>query len=396
MEGWRPTGPLEAHPRSILIVLLSAVGDAVQVLPVATALRRAFPTTRITWVLQPAPQSLVQGHPSIDEFVPFHWVSTDRSPRGILSGIRSVGRGAEALRAAARRQPDGCFDLLLDLQVYLKAGLLTAITPARVKLGFDWRRTRDLNWVLTTHSIPRAPVGHIQDQYFEFLHHIGVQTEPLEYGLTLSEREKEDQRDFFFGLDGPGCSLVVASSDPRKNWNPQGYAIVARRLREEFGMQPILVGGNSPREADMARAIRAEVGDGVLDARGGGLRRLLWLLAGSALVISPDTGPLHMARAMDVPVIGLFGSTNPKRSGPYRRFTDLVVDGYARFPGEEYAASRERRKGGMGRITPDMVMEKVERAMGAPGGQKRLNPLRLPPRRPLPPDGPDRGSRPGE
>jgi len=100
-----------------------------------------------------------------------------------------------------------------------------------------------------------------------------------------------------------------------------------------------------------------------VDARGGGLRRLLWLLDGSALVVSPDTGPLHMARAMEVPVVGLFGFTNPKRSGPYRRFTELIVDGYARFPGEDYRVSMDRRPGGMGRITTGMVMEKVELAL---------------------------------
>ena len=80
-------------------------------------------------------------------------------------------------------------------------------------------------------------------------------------------------------------------------------------------------------------------------------------------MISPDTGPLHMARAMETPVVSLFGFTNPKRSGPYRRFSELVVDGYARYSGEVYPVSMERRPGGMGRITPAMVMEKVEHAL---------------------------------
>ena len=101
----------------------------------------------------------------------------------------------------------------------------------------------------------------------------------------------------------------------------------------------------------------------VLNARKNDLRHLLWLLDGSALVISPDTGPLHMARAMDTPVVGLYGFTNPKRSGPYARFQDLVVDGYAMYPGEEYPLNRERRRGGMGRITPRMILEKVELAL---------------------------------
>jgi heptosyltransferase I len=265
----------------------------------------------------------------------------------------------------AATRPGGRFDLLLDLQVYLKAGLITALTPARLKLGFDKGRSRDLNHLFTTHRIPPRPgkFAHIQDQYFEFLHFIGVDPEPLEYGLGLSEAERRSQREFFSRLDRPACAMVVSSSDPRKNWTAEGYAMVATGVRHDLGLQPILVGGHTPLEEEMSRAILKRTDAGVLDARGGGLRRLLCLLDGARLVISPDTGPLHMARVMETPVVGLFGFTNPKRSGPYRRFTELVVDGYARYPGEEYPVNMERRPGGMGRITPEMVMGKVERAL---------------------------------
>jgi heptosyltransferase I len=257
--------------------------------------------------------------------------------------------------------PDGRFDLLLDLQVYFKAGLLTYLTPARVRLGFDRARARDLNWLFTTHRIPPHPnrFAHIQDQYFEFLSFLGVNPEPLRFGLELTEKEREKQRRFFSSIHRPPCALVLATSNPQKDWDPLGYAEVAGRLVSEFGMQPILVGGTSAAEENAARVILREAGEYVLDARGGGIRRLLWLLDGSELVISPDTGPLHMARAMETPVIGLFGFTNPKRSGPYRLFTELVVDGYARSPGESYPVSMERRRDGMGRITPEMVLEKV-------------------------------------
>ena len=91
------------------------------------------------------------------------------------------------------------------------------------------------------------------------------------------------------------------------------------------------------------------------------IRRLVWLLDGSALVVSPDTGPLHVARALDVPVVGLFGRTNPKRTGPYGRFQDLVVDGYATHPGEAYPITPAYRDG-MRRITPEMVEEKIRLA----------------------------------
>jgi heptosyltransferase I len=262
--------------------------------------------------------------------------------------------------------PNGRFDLLLDLQVYFKAGLLTGLTPARMRLGFDWTRARDLNWLFTNQRIPPHPhrFAHIQDQYFEFLRYLGVDPEPVHFGLELTEDEKRQQEEFFASVDRPPCALVLATSDPRKNWDPAGYAAVASKLTTDFGMQPILVGGTSEAEEAVARIILRRTEGEVRDERGGGLRRLLWLLDGSELVISPDTGPLHMARAMEVPVIGLYGFTNPKRSGPYRLFTDLIVDGYARGPGEDYPVSMERRHGGMGRITPEKVLEKVALARG--------------------------------
>jgi heptosyltransferase I len=364
-EEWRPTGPLRERPRSILLVMLSAVGDAVQVLPVVSALRRTFPSTHITWVLQPGPQALVEGHPAVDEFVTFHRGKRGSGPGSLSSGLDGIRGAARTLREAAACKPGGRFDLLLDLQVYLKAGLLTTLVPSRINLGFDRKRARDLNWLFTSHRIPPHPdgFGHIQDQYYEFHRYEGVDPEPLEYRLELSEEERTSQHHFFSSIGRPGCAIVVGSSDSRKNWTPSGYAEVISRLRSDFGLAPILVGGNFAQEEEMVQAIQALSGGRVTDARGGGLRRLLWLLDGSDLVISPDTGPLHMARAMEVPVVGLFGFTNPKRSGPYRNFTELIVDGYASFPGEEYGVSMDRRGAGMGRITPEMVMEKVEMAL---------------------------------
>src|SRR5690606_18536078 len=142
-------------PREIAIVMLSALGDAVHVLPVANALKRAWPESRITWVIQPVPYRLVHNHPAIDDFILFH---RQRGTRALQSYV-------EIKDLLAHRR----FDLLLALQVYFKAGLLTALSRATVKLGFDRRRARDLNWLFTTHRIPRRPAAHVQDQYFEFL-----------------------------------------------------------------------------------------------------------------------------------------------------------------------------------------------------------------------------------
>lgn len=338
----------ERGPAEVCIVMLSALGDAVHVLPVVNALKRAWPDTRITWLIQPLPHGLVRGHPAVDRFVLFH---------------RRKGPGAwRSFRDAAVQLRDRRFELVLALQVYAKAGLLTALTRADVKLGFDRARARDLNWLVTNDRIPAHPVQHVQDQYFEFVEHLGIDPEPVEWRVPVSEADRSAQRSFFDGLDRPACAVVVGTSKREKNWTPEGYAAVLDALDADFGMRPVLVGGPSSVERELADGILARTSARVIDTLGDDLRRLVWTLDGAPLVISPDTGPLHLARALDTPVVGLYGYTNPKRYGPYRKYEELVVDGYARYDGEPYAASMEYRPDGMSRVEVDAVLAKVQRA----------------------------------
>ena len=336
-------------PAEICIVMLSALGDAVHVLPVVNALKRAWPDTRITWLIQPVPFRLVQDHPAVDRFVVFH-------RRKGLAAWRSFRDAAVELR---RGEP---FDLLLALQVYAKAGILTTLTPAAVKLGFDRTRARDLNWLVTNDRIPPHPVQHVQDQYLEFLEHLGVEPEPVEWRIPITDGDRAAQRAFFDGLDRPAAAIVVGTSKPEKNWSPERYARVMDALEQDFGLRPVIVGGPSSVERELADAILERTHADVVDTLGDDLRRLVWCLDGAALVISPDTGPLHLARALDTPVVGLYGYTNPKRYGPYRKYEELVVDGYGRHPDEAYEPSMVYRPDGMTRVTVDAVLEKVQLA----------------------------------
>lgn len=339
-----PAGPLAGRPmRRIGIVMMSAVGDAVHVLPVLNAIRRASPASHITWVLQPGPASLVRGHPAVDEIVLF-----DRS-----QGVRAF----TAVRRELRARP---FDLVINLQVYFKAGIVTSFTRAPVKLGFDRARARDANWLFTTHQIPPHAPQHVQDQYFEFLSYLGVSPQPVEWGLGPWASEREAQREFFARLDRPAASIVVATSKPEKDWMPERWAQVCDALYHDFGLQPVLVGGRSPRELHAEQVITAQAKSRPLSALGSGLRPLVGILDGSALVLSPDTGPLHMTVALDRPVISLIGYLNPKRVGPYRRYRDLMIDAYGE-PGEDYPISMDARPGHMARITVQQVLDMVER-----------------------------------
>jgi len=341
--GW--SGP---PPREVCIVMLSAIGDAVHVLPVANALKRAWPECRITWVLQPVPYLMVRDHPAIDDFVVF------RRRRGF--------RGLIELRDFRRDMKNRRFDLLIGLQVYLKAGLITALTPARIKLGFDRRRARDAQWLFTNRRIPARGQRHVQDQYFEFLEYLGIDPEPVSWDLRFSEEERAAQAEFFEGLGRPACAVVVGTSKRDKNWNAEGYAHVLEEVDRSYGLRPVLVGGPSPIERGMADDIVTHTDARVVDMLGDDLRKLMWIIDGSALLISPDTGPLHIARALETPAVGLFGYTNPKRSGPYGAYQDLIVDGYAEHPGEDYPIMPQYRNG-MERIRVDDVLAKVSLAM---------------------------------
>ena len=329
-------------PDNICIVMMSAVGDAVHVLPVINALKRVNPGVRITWILQPGPATLVRGHRSVDEIILF-----DRS------------RGLRAFSGIARELSRRRFDLVINLQVYLKAGIVTGFANAPDKLGFDRARARDMNWLFTNRRIAKSPVQHVQDQYFEFLAALGVSPEPVEWNLGPWPEERPWQESFIESIDRPIASIVTATSKPEKDWPAERWAEVADALHQDFGMQVVLVGGQSVPEVEAERVIMTRAQHKPRSELGSGLRKLVSILDASSLVLSPDTGPLHMSVALNRPVISLMGYTNPRRTGPYRRFQDLIIDAYG-DPGEQYAITMENRPGRMKRIQTRDVLEKVQ------------------------------------
>jgi heptosyltransferase I len=151
----------------------------------------------------------------------------------------------------------------------------------------------------------------------------------------------------------------VGTSKPEKDWMPERWARVADAMYSDFGLQPVLVGGRSERELNAARIIESSTSHKPVNALGSGLRNLVSILDGSALALSPDTGPLHMSVALNRPVISLIGYMNPKRIGPYRKFHDLMIDAFG-DPGEVHPITMEKRHGRMERITVDDVLAKVQ------------------------------------
>lgn len=344
-RGVTPPFDWDAPPRRVAIVLMSAVGSTVQALPIIASLRRAWPRTHLAWVLQPGPAALMAGHPDVDRLLLFH---------------RELG--ARAYPRFRRDVASEAFDLVICLQPNFKGGLVTRLLPAPARLGYDLRRARDLSWLATNRHIPARPVAHVQDELFEFLDHLGVpRRHEWDFHFTDEERRERARWREACSSSRPVLAVVPRSSNPHRNWTLDGFARVIDVATGDLGLQPVLLGGNSEDEVRDGRHLLERCAVPPLIALGGTLRQLAGRLRASDIVLAPDTGPLHMAVALGTPTVGLYGYTDPKRSGPYGRFLDLTVDRYGRDGGRR--PSRRTGPGRMARIRADEVVRKVERAM---------------------------------
>jgi heptosyltransferase I len=167
------------------------------------------------------------------------------------------------------------------------------------------------------------------------------------------------QTDWIASIGQSYAAIVVATSKPDKDWFPERWARVCDLLASEYQLKPVLVGGTSQRETEAAELIMRSSSSSPVNALGSGLRKLVSILDASSLVLAPDTGPLHMSVALDKPVISLIGYSDPRRTGPYRKFKDLIIDAY-HDPGETKPVTMETRSGRMGRISVDDVAAKLE------------------------------------
>jgi len=346
-----------APSRRICLVLPGGIGDVVQGLPVVNALKRDDPERHITWVVEGSALPLLQPHPAVDQVIRF-----DRKPRR-LNEILALRRALRARR----------FDLVVNCGYYLKSGVPTWFAQAPNKLGYGPDRANNLIWLLVNRRLPPRGPRHRQEMYLEFLDYLGIAAEPIEWRIAITDAERAAQSDFFRHLDAPRVAgIVTTSAMPQKDWPVKRFAQVATALERDFGFRVLLLGGPGQREEARARTIAERTEARAVWALGPDLRRLVYLLDRCDLVIAPDTGPLHIARALERPVIGLYGHTDPRRAGPYRAFEDLTVDRYNyEADGRPYAGPPDlvhpvragARTGRMELIEVDAVLEKVAAAV---------------------------------
>jgi heptosyltransferase I len=291
--------PLHRPPLTVCILRLSALGDTCHVVPVVRTLQRVWPQTKLTWIIGKGESRLMELIDGVE------FITVDK--RAGLAARRD-------LRARLRGRR---FDVLLHMQLSLRASLLSLWIPAAVRLGFDRARARELQWLFTNARIAARSREHVLDSFFGFPEALGVRERTLRWDVPLPAAALHYAREL---IPDARPTLVISpcSSHPRRNWRPEFYAAVADHAVRRHGMRVILAGGPTAMERQVGAQIERDAHVPLLNQVGRDtLPNLLALLSRATVLLTPDSGPAHMATMVGTPVIGLYAATNPERSGPY-------------------------------------------------------------------------------
>ncbi|HEU4992284.1 MAG TPA: glycosyltransferase family 9 protein [Luteimonas sp.] len=348
--GSPPPVTVPAPPASACLLRLSALGDATHVVPLVRTLQRAWPALPIAWVIGRGEHRLLEGLPGV-EFVEY-----DK---------RSGLAGMFALRNALRGRR---FGALLQLQVAARANLLSAFIPARRRIGYDRSRSKDLHGLFVRERIPDRPGIHVLDAIGSFCEPLGLVQDRVEWNLPVPEEAHAWARAQWPEDGAPALVISPCSSHALRNWRAERYAAVADHAAAR-GWRVVLCGGRSALERDTTDAILAAMSAPALDLVGKDtLKQLPALLARAALVMTPDSGPMHIANAMGAKVLGLHAASNPARSGPYsdRRYcVDRYDDAARKYLGKPAAelrwGTKIEREGVMDLVAVDDAIAAFER-----------------------------------
>ena len=309
-------------PRSICLLRLSALGDVTHVLPLVRRIQSAWPDTKLTWVIGKLEHRLLGELPGI-EFIVF-----DK---------KDGWRGIQAVRRQLRGRR---FDALLNLQIAIRANLLSTAIPAKRRIGYDRARSKDLHGLFINERIAARSGQHVLDALDSFLEPLGLPPRGVpgsRVGAPVWDLPIPDEAHAFAAetLPGDQPTLLISpcASHTLRNWHAEGYAAVADHAVREHGWRVLLCGGRSQLERDTGDAIIKAMTQPAIDLIAKDtLPQLLALLLRADLVMTPDSGPMHMANAVGSKVMGLHAASNPDRSGPYsdRRFCVNRYDDAAR------------------------------------------------------------------
>lgn len=304
---------LPQPPERILLIKPSALGDIVNALPVLTGLKRLFPAAGIDWLVQSSFAELLVGHPHLNRLIEFH-------RRGWFATPWTTARTASRFLRELRQHR---YDLVIDLQGLLRSGLMMVAARGKTKVGLA--ECREGANLACTHLLPALPgTAHAVDRYWRAVTALGGLHLEKEFILPVSPWASAWAERSLRGLPRPWLMLNLGTRWETKRWPVAHFADLAGRLRDRHGGSIILVGG--PGEEPLGREFQSLARGGAMDCIGQTrLPQLTALLSHADLLITNDSGPMHLAAALNRPVLAPFTCTDPRRHGPYGQLHRAVA-----------------------------------------------------------------------
>lgn len=290
-------------PERILIVRLSAIGDAIHGLPVLNALREAFPQAFIAWAVEGRTAELLEGHSALDELI--------QLPRGWWKSLAQVRQARRKLRELA-------FDTTVDLQCLTKSAALAWLSGAPRRIGAAGKNGRELSkWFNNT--LTPVSANHVIEHYLGILKPLGIRSPQVRFDLPERKAETEFAREALKDLGLPVRGFAVLNPGagwPSKMWPADRYGELAKQIVRRHGLPSLAIWGGRD-ELPLAERIVAKSGGHVMLAPPTSLRQLAAVLRRAALFVGSDTGPMHLAVAVGTPTISMHGVSRAEWCGAY-------------------------------------------------------------------------------
>ncbi|MBI5328379.1 MAG: lipopolysaccharide heptosyltransferase II [Deltaproteobacteria bacterium] len=295
----------------ILIIKLSSIGDVVHTLPALYALRSAYQSAKIDWLVEEEPSNILLGHPLLDEVFVIKkkgWLKDFKNTYGIAKKVRALN-----------------YDMVLDFQGLFKSGLWVFLSKGERRIGFD--KSREFSHLFLNERLHAYnPDMHAVDRYLDIVKHLDIQCGEIKFPLYITESEKKKVSELM-KVNGilDGTPFIIVNPMARwetKLWEEKKFADMCNGIANRFSCKVVMIGASSEKENNQILSL---TGNKVIDLTGKTtLKELACLMSLSQMVVTVDSGPMHIAAAAAVPVVAIFGPTAPWRTGPYGEMHTVI------------------------------------------------------------------------
>ena len=337
---------------NICVLRTSSIGDICHMLPFIFTIRKEYPNAKISWVIGKNEADFI-GNINGIQYIVFDRNNTLKSYFSIYKKLKKIK-----------------FDVMFIMQVSLRANIISLLIESKIKIGYDLNRSSDLHSIFSNKKIQSSKHSHVVDVFLSFLNVLSIEKSNFIYKWDIEERiTKKELFKKFFELQDKYFVLSPCSRSANRNWLVDRYAAVADYININFGIQCVLSSSSNSFEEEFVKDIISSMKSKPLNLSGRtNLHELYSLVKNSELLISPDSGPIHIATCAGKPVIGLYGVTNTVRAGPYNS-RDLCIDKYnealLKYKGLESHQAKWRYKNNnknvMSLISTEEVIEKIDK-----------------------------------